>query len=173
MKRTIVVLALTAAGLLTACDAPNLSAPNDPSGLHLRLDEIRSHTDSHNQPWPFSELNPCNGDVISGLGLAHYRFDSSFDTNGKSTINNDTHGEGTGTGDPSGNNYLVKLHSTDERKNERPPSPAFSIKQKVEWNVKGPTKADGYKLVHTFEWVVDNSGVTKKLVDKTTFKCGN
>lgn len=148
MRPTLAVLALVAAGVMTACDAPNLSGPNDPSGLQLRLAVIKNHTDSPGNPWSFSETNPCNVDLASGTGLADYHIDTSLYTNGATTYHSEVNGNGTGTGAPSGKKYKVNLHSTYVSNVASPP-PAYSVKQQDTWTVTGPTSKDSYKRLTT------------------------
>ena len=172
MRPGLVVLALATAGLLTACDAPNLSGPNDSSGLQLRLSVVKSHSDDKNQPWSFSQDDPCNTNQISGTGLAEYRLDTSLDTNGAFNYNSDIHGVGTGTGDQSHKSYKVDLHSTSVIKVPPQPSPAYSEKDQDTWTIQGPTSKDNYKQVNTFQLVVDSHGNITTYIQTSTFQCG-
>lgn len=172
MRQRLVLLALAASALLTACDAPNLAGPNDPSGLSLRLSVVKSHTDEHDQPWVFEELNPCNGDLITGAGLIDYRLDEAYDSNGASTVKADNHGNGVGSGDPSGKVFKADLHQTYEAKTSAFPNPAYSIKEIDIWTVTGPKPADNYKRTQTVWIIVDSHGVTTKNVDSSVFTCG-
>jgi hypothetical protein len=174
MRQRLPLVALAVSVLLTACDAPNFAAPSDPSasGLALRFAAVKSHSDTKDQPWVFDEIHPCNSDEITGAGLLDTRFDSSIDTNGATNINIDMHADGVGSGSISNKTYKVNLHSTYQSKTSPDPSPAFSIKQQDTWTVTGPTTADNYKRVTTFQLVVDDHGVTKTNIDKTTYTCG-
>jgi hypothetical protein len=158
--------------LLVACDAPELAAPTSTSGLAMRLSvDYKDHTDVKDVPWQFYELHPCNGDYMTGAGLADYRIDTSHDTNGTYKYDSDVHAIGMGFGDPSGKKYKMDVHSTYQSTVSEI-TPAYKINQVDTYIVTGPTTKDGYKRVDTFKIEVDVNGFQKVFVDTSKVTCG-
>jgi hypothetical protein len=169
--RFLVTLAVSA--LLTACSAPDLAGPtNSTSGIGLRMYvDYKDHTDTKDVPWDFYDVHPCNGDYMTGAGLADYRIDTSHDTNGTYKYNSDVHQNAIASGDPSGKTYKIDVHSTYQS-TVMEFTPAYKINQVDTYTVTGPTSKDGYKRVDTFKIEVDQNGFQKVFVDTSKVTCG-
>ena len=154
----------------TACDSPTSITSPTGADLNPAFQAISGRTTELDVPFPPDmEPNPCNGDVVTSDGTAHFVFATTFDNTGGSHVSTQFSYRGKGVGVPSGFDYtLNEVQSTSEQQ----PGSAISWVEENRVIVKPPVQELTYMRHIVFKFTMNATGVPTVFVERIYTKCG-
>ena len=156
--------------MAVACDnATSITGPDAPTAL--RADALTSHTSDQDVPLLIqAEPNPCNDDVVTSEGTAHFVFGSTTDNTGGEHLSTQFSFRGTGEGlPPESLDYtLNEQQSTSEQ------MPGSATTWLEEWRVivKPPKPELTYIRHIVFKITINANGMRTAAFERTFTKCG-
>lgn len=165
---TLLIGGTILAVMAIACDkASSITGPEAPYAV--RADALTSHLGEQDIPWAVTEPNPCNDDVVTSDGTAHFVFGSTVDNSGGTHLSTQFSFRGSGTGAPS---LLAYTLSEQQSTSEQQSVPQDSWLEEEIVIVKPPRPELTYMRHMVFKFTMNATGIPTASFERSFNKCG-